>query len=53
MSKCFVLFEVIFLLRLDNLESSSVFVIKLVCAILALKTSAVNLLNFCVSIYLS
>ena len=53
MSKCFVLFDVIYLLRLDNLESNSVFVIKFACAILALKTSAVNLLNSEVSIYLS
>ena len=53
MSKCFVLFEVIFLLRLDNLESNSVFVIKFACVILALKRSAANLLNSAVSIYLS
>ena len=52
-SKCFALFLVIFLLRLDNLASKSVFVIKLACANLALKTSAANLLNSEVSIYLS
>ena len=44
-SKCFVLFEVIFLLRFDNLASKSVLVIKLACSSLALKTSAANLLN--------
>ena len=44
-SKCFVLFEVIFLLGLDSLASKSVFVIKFVCANLAAKFSAVNLLN--------
>ena len=48
---CFIL--VIFLLRPDNLASKSVFVIKLACAIFALKTSAANLLNSEVSIYLS
>ena len=42
-----------FLLRFDSLESNSVFVIKLACANLALKTSAANLLNSEVSIYLS
>ena len=51
-SKCFVLFSVIFLLRLHNLASKSVFVIKLACANLTLKTAA-NLLNSEVSIYLS
>ena len=51
--KCFDLFAVIFLLRLDNFASNSVFVIKLACANLALKTSAANLLNSEVSIYLS
>ena len=44
-SKCFVLFAVMVLLRLDNLASKSVFVMKLACANLALKTSAANLLN--------
>ena len=52
-SKCFVLFVVIFLLRFDSLASKSVFVIKLACANLALKTSATNLLNSEVLIYLS
>ena len=42
-----------FLLRLDSLESNSVFVVKFACAILALKTLAVNLLNSGVVIYLS
>ena len=41
------------MLRRDNLASKSVFVIKLACAILALKTSTTNLLNSEVSIYLS
>ena len=44
--KCFVLFEVIFLLRLDSLTSNSVFAINFACANLALKTSAANLENF-------
>ena len=52
-SKCFVLFEVIFLLRFDSLESNSVLVINFAFAILALKTSAANLLNSEVSICLS
>ena len=52
-SKFPVLVSVIFLLRLENLASKSVFVIKLACANLALKTSAANLLNSEVSIYLS
>ena len=47
------MFLVIFLLRLGNLVSKSVFVIKLACANLALKTSEANLLNSEVSIYLS
>ena len=41
---------VIFLLRFDNLESKSVLVIKFACAVLALKTSAANLLNSGLSI---
>ena len=41
------------MLRLDNLASESVFVIKLACANLALKKSTANLLNSEVSIYLS
>ena len=40
------------MLRFDNLESNSVFVIKFARAILALKTAA-NLLNSKASIYLS
>ena len=52
-SKFFVLFWVIFLWRLDNLVSKSVFVIKLACVILALETSTANLLNSELSIYLS
>ena len=52
-SKCFDLFAVMFLLRLDNLASKSVFVIKLACANLALKTSAAKVLNSGVVIYLS
>ena len=40
MSKWFVLFEVIFLLKFDSLESNSILVIKFACAILALKTIA-------------
>ena len=41
-----------FLLRLDSLESNSVFVIKFAFAILTLKTSAVNLLISGVVIYI-
>ena len=52
-SKCFDLFEVIFLLRLDSLASKSVFVIKFTCANLALKTLAAKLLNSGIVIYLS
>ena len=44
-STCPVLFEVIFLLRLDYLASKSVFVTKFACAILALKISTANLLK--------
>ena len=50
-SKCFVLFEVIFLLRLDSLASISVFVIKFDCATLSAIFSAVNLVNTRVEIY--
>ena len=50
--KCFDLFEVIFLLRLDNLASKSVFIIKFACANLALKTSGAKVLNSGVAIYL-
>ena len=52
-SKCFDLFAVIFLLRLDNLASKSAFVIKFVFANLPLKTSAAKVLNSGVIIYLS
>ena len=52
-SKCFVLFEVIFLLRLDSEASKSVLVIKFTCASLALKTLAARALNSGVVIYLS
>ena len=41
------------MLRLGNLPSKSVFVIKLACANLTLKTLAAKVLNFEVSIYLS
>ena len=42
------------MLRLDNLESKSVFVIKLACVYdLELKTSAAKVLNTGVAIYLS
>ena len=52
-SKFFVLFEVIFLLRFESLLSKYVFVIKSACANLAAKFSAVGLLNSEVVIYLS
>ena len=42
-----------FLLKLDNLTSKSVFNIKFACANLALKISAANLLNSGVVKYLS
>ena len=44
---------VMFLLIPDNLASRSVFVIRLACAILALKASAANLLNLGVVMYSS
>ena len=44
-SKCFDLFEEIFLLRLDSLASKYVFVIRFACINLALKTLAAKLLN--------
>ena len=50
-SICFVLFAVIFLLRINKLASKSVFVIKFACANRALKTSAANVLNSGVVIY--
>ena len=52
-SKCFDLFDIIFLLRLDNLASKSVFVIKFACASFALKALAAKVLNFGVEIYFS
>ena len=52
-SKYFVLFVVIFLLRLDSLASKSVFLIKFACANLALKTSVESLVNSRAVIYLS
>ena len=45
MTKWFFLFEVIFILRFDDLLSKYVFVTKFVSANLAAKFSAVNLLN--------
>ena len=51
--KCFVLFAVTFLLRLDNLASKSIFVIKFACANLALKSLAAKVLNSEVATYLS
>ena len=44
-NKCFDLFEVIFLLRLDSLPSKSVLVIVFACANLALKILAAKVLN--------
>ena len=52
-SKCLVLFEVIFLLRPESLASKSVFVTKFTWDNLAVKFSAVSLLNSGVVIYLS
>ena len=51
--KCFDLFAVTFLLRLDSLASKSVYVIKFACTSLAFKTSAAKALNSGVLIYLS
>ena len=45
MSKCFVLFAVTFLLRLDSLASQSILDIKFACANLALETLAAKALN--------
>ena len=45
MAMSFVLFETIFLLRLDSLPSKFVFVTKSACFNLAAKFPAVNLLN--------
>ena len=47
----FCIFAVIFLLRLDNLASNSVFVIKFAFANLALKTLAAKVLNSEVATY--
>ena len=44
-SKLFDLFSITFLLRLDNLGSKPVFVIKLACANPVLKTSAAKVLS--------
>ena len=52
-STLFDLFCVIFLLGLDSLVSKSIFVIKLACVSLALKTSAAKVLKSAVVIYLS
>ena len=52
-SKCFVLFQLAFLLRIISLISKSVYVTKFARANPAPKTSAVNLLNSGVVIYLS
>ena len=53
MSKCLILFEVIFLLRLHSFALKSVFVTKFACVNLAAKFSVVNLSNLGVVIYLS
>ena len=53
MAMSLVLFDTIFLLRLVFLLSVSVFFTKSACANLALNTSAANLLNSGVAIYLS
>ena len=45
MSKWFVLFAVIFLIRPDSLAWKSAFAIKFACANLALETSAAKILN--------
>ena len=52
-SKCFDLFEVIFLSRFDNLVSKSVFVIKFDCVNLEVKPLATKVLKSGVVIYLS
>ena len=49
----FYLFAVIFLLRLNNLASKSVFVIKFACANHAVKTSGDKVLNSKTATYLS
>ena len=50
--KCFVFFEVIFLLWFISLSSKSAFVSRFACANLAAKFSGVKLLNSGVIIYL-
>ena len=50
-SKCFDLFAVIFLLRLDSLALKFVFAIKFTCTYLALKISAAKILNSGIVIY--
>ena len=52
-SKGCILFEVIFLLRLDSFASKFVFVTKFACANLALETSAPEVLSSGVVIYWS
>ena len=52
-SACFVLFELIFLLRLISLLSKPVFVSKCACANIAAKFYVVSLLNSGVVTYLS
>ena len=52
-SKCFVLLELIFWLRLFSLSWKFVFLIKFACANLAVKNLAAKLLNSEVVIYLS
>ena len=52
-SKCFALFELTFLLKLDSLASKSVLIMKFACAKLALKISAAKVLNSGLVIYLS
>ena len=52
-SRCFVLFELIFWLRLLSLVSKSVFVTKSACFDLASETPGTTLLNSGVVIYLS
>ena len=52
-STCFVLFELIFLLRLVSLASKSAFVTKFACANFEAKLFVANLLNSEVVTYLS
>ena len=53
MTKCFVLFELILLLKLVSLVSNSVLSAKFACANLAVKTIADKLLSSGVVIYFS